>query len=493
MLAMGSPGVNRHRDSFIYVSKRSLQRRPISSPSTQSSVYQQPKPAAAHHLQQRHKQHQKQSHKQLEEQCQKTEESLKTPQDQVSSTGEHYIHSRLKSSLGSGKKETLYSGVLEGNTVRRVASLNARAKNQMLCVPDPLKANGSFKSHIAAENGEVPVNNPSSVVDVPFEVADDVYRSTLAAGQMDTSEDLKHTSSLESGAVSVPVQPEALDQTSLIPGDNFPCHVSMKNASVEVFDVIKTAKGKPVKTKDSSCSEVPKSVSSNAGTTNYVRRMASLNASACVSALMSPVYSTGKLKAVDKHTSPSVAGRGGGHAAGKKRPSGNSCTNDNKKGKLSIECVHKAHVQRGHATTSEDGGDANGGGTSIQQSSSSGSQSGQEAISSADSDQFELNCSECLSSTSEESNREERNHPLPSPFGIEGCYNSLGLLYSGDCMYSRSRIFYDMEGRIPKRIVPVVKPSRSSHVHKAVADILKQKVKSSKRSTKVSACLLHVV
>lgn len=173
----------------------------------------------------------------------------------MDSSPEHYIHSRLKSSLSSGIKETPYTGVSEGDSLRRVASLNAEVRNKIFysTVIHPPKVNGHHHHHDYYSDLQLPSHGQYK------------EKRCRSSSPISTSSGTNHRYRDVNSAD--PPSPPAKNYT-------------IKNSSVVVVDVMKN-RGSTHKSKRlrKSPSKVPPQL-------GYVRRLAAVNARACLSAIM---------------------------------------------------------------------------------------------------------------------------------------------------------------------------------------------------------------
>ena len=163
---------------------------------------------------------------------------------------EHYIHSRLKNSLASGIKEIPYTGISEGDSLRRVASLNAEVRNKIFysSVPQQPRVNGHQER--------------LSYSDIQSHYKEKRYRSISPISTSSTN-----TNHL------------VRDVNSADPPSPPTKHYTIKNSSVIVVDVMKNRAHKPKRLSKTTT----KKVSPQLG---YVRRLAAVNARACLSAIM---------------------------------------------------------------------------------------------------------------------------------------------------------------------------------------------------------------
>lgn len=488
MLAVGSAGMNR-MDSIVSLTPKRLQQRSISTR------------ALTHHC--NHHQQQQLLHQ----------------EHQVSLTSEHYIHTRLKSALGTGRKETVYSGVLEGGRVRRVASLNAQAMNQMLCLTEsalpvhqqktPMKPPSTVASTVASTVHSTLPSSEVNLMLVPPTV--NVIGATSCDGPaMAESENIipsldatlpPTTPESGNGGDGGPVTAttsESLSSSVTSSGTKVtssPLQPAMKSASVEVVDVMRRRgrSKRSVNAKKKADSGATSVVDHNTG---YVKRIASLNARACVAVLVG----TSRKSSAAHPSACSSTSRGKGSVAGKKRrPPSNSNHNNSKKRK-GDQNEHSVSVDGG-GKSGDDGGDSSGAeddqstqpGPGLQLPRLTTHQSSDltdlETPESAGMRHAELQCFESVSSSSEETSRDEQQ--APQPCSLESLpYNSLGLLYSGDCVHLNTRIFYTTEGYIPNRVVPLVEPSRLFEVALAVGQVMKQNLSAIRKKASKVSCLV---
>ena len=175
-------------------------------------------------------------------------------QEQSPLPSDHYIHSRLKSALGSGRKEVYYSGVLEGGRVRRVASLNAQAMNQMLCltesalsVPNPRTDSPSVDSTLPPQDVDVlctPLNGSLHNCKFPinFETKQALPdRTTSSLSDESSSSEEAISDTIMSSPLTSPSSSSttaAATTTALLMPTVSP-ESTVKKASVDVVDVMK--------------------------------------------------------------------------------------------------------------------------------------------------------------------------------------------------------------------------------------------------------------
>ena len=376
-------------------------------------------------------------------------------QEQTPSPSDHYIHSRLKSALGSGRKEVYYSGVLDGGRVRRVASLNAQAMNQMLCltesalsVPVPKTDSPGADSTQASQNIDVectPLNGSCALPNRTDTSCESSSSNGEAISDTVMSSPLSSPSSSSTTANTfLPTMPTGSP--------------SPKNASVDVVDVMKKRVRKQRNTK------TPSTVDHNTG---FVKRIASLNAQAFVSVLVRSSRTT------------QAGGEGG------KKRLRNSNYNNSKKRKVDQNDVSAAEeVLKMGADSSED--DAAPGSTEEHPVAQQHDQSPVCASSSS-----RLCSSELLASSS---SQDEPSHD-EALCSLESVpCNTLGLLYSGDCISANRSILLTTEEHLPERVIPLIVPIHAFEVNFAKAKALKKTSSAvGKRKSKVRTWLIIII
>ena len=484
MLAVASAGMNRV-DSLVSLTPKNLQQHLISTR------------GLTHHR----NYHQQQQQQQLLHQ-------------EVSPSSEHYIHTRLKSALGTGRKESVYSGVLEGGRVRRVASLNAQAMNQMLCLTESALPFHQQKTPMKPTTATITCSSPaSSDVNVKYTPQSvNVNGATLCdSSVMTESEDTipsldavlppiittPESGNDDSGCMKA-TTPESLSGSVASSGSKMTSSSAMKTASVEVVDVMKTRRrNKRSANAKKRAGSGPASVLDC--TTGYVKRVASLNARACVAVLVGTTKSK-KPPATRTSACSSTSGGEGSVAGRKRRAPSNSNHNNSKKRKDALDEYSEITDGGGKC---DNGGDSSGAEDDMSSQPSghhlqllpqltthqSSDFTNQGTHESACVSHAELQCLESVSSSSEETSQEESaQEPASQPCSLENLpYNSLGLLYSGDCVHLNTRIFYTTEGYIPNRVIPLAEPSRSFEVSLVVSQVMKQNSSAArKKASKVS-------
>lgn len=259
---------------------------------------------------------------------------------------------------------------------------------------------------------------------------------------------------------------------------------SMKQPSLVLTDLKKTGSSEDKSNSPPTtvaANNKPKPLYEQVG--GYMRRMASLNASACVSAMMEPEkkFKPHKYSAMYCSSSNSRAPIGQDLGMALLGSSASLATNS----------AHGSRVvgPSGHYSSSP----------GRQNKSSTSSISSSEADTSKDSDEI-LDMSSAtnpqvytlLALASLAASRQESQLDLV-PF------NKLGLLYSGGTLHPNSRVFFtsDTELTLPDRIIPKVVPSRDGFVKAAIGSALPMRsVKRKRKAAKVRdacmrACRLH--
>ena len=393
-------------------------------------------------------------------------------QEQSPLPSDHYIHSRLKSALGSGRKEVYYSGVLEGGRVRRVASLNAQAMNQMLCltesalsVPNPRTDSPSVDSTLPPQDVDVlctPLNGSLHNCKFPinFETKQALPdRTTSSLSDESSSSEEAISDTIMSSPLTSPSSSSttaAATTTALLMPTVSP-ESTVKKASVDVVDVMKK---RVRKQRNTDLKKTPSTVDSKTG---FVKRMASLNAQAFVSVL---VGSSRKAQA--------------GAEGGKKRLR-NSNYNNSKKRKVDQNDVNAEEVSKMGVDSSEDDATPSSTEPFVAQQQ-------QQSLVCASSSNNTL----CGSSSSSQDESHDDSQASSSCSLESVPCNTLGLLYSGDCISANKSILFTTEEHLPEREIPVIVPIHAFEVKFAVAKVLKQTssaVRKRKPKVRTSAIL----
>lgn len=374
---------------------------------------------------------------------------------------DHYIHSRLKSALGSGRKEVYYSGILDGGRVRRVASLNAQAMNQMLCltesalsVPDSKTDDSSpgMDSTLPSQDVDVvctPLNG--SLLNCNLEA---LPNRTNTSGESSSSEQAI-SDTVMSSPLSSPSSSSTTANMFLSPMPT----ASPKKASVDVVDVMKK---RVRRQRNMDVKKTPSTVDSNTG---FVKRMASLNAQAFVSVIVG---------------SSRITQAGG--EGGKKRLK-NSNYNNSKKRKVDQNDVGAEEVSKMGVDSSEDDAAA----SSTEEHQPMVAQQHHLSPVCAQSSSSRVCSSELASS----SNQDELSHD-DACCSLESVpCNTLGLLYSGDCISANKSILFTTEEHLPERVIPIIVPTHAFEVNFAMTKALKKSSSAvGKRKSKVRIQLL---
>lgn len=226
--------------------------------------------------------------------------------------------------------------------------------------------------------------------------------------------------------------------------------LNMKQPSLILTDLKRTSSPERTKVENSK-----QNVFESGG---YMRRMASLNASACVAALMEPEKKSKSLKA---NTLTYLV----------RSPQRSSSTSSSDGLPSPMLNPHIRETLRPKDFLLSP--------TSLYNSSTSAlSLSESEADTSKDSDDLEPHVYGALLA-------------LASIAGFEPdevSYNKLGLLYNGDTLYPCARVFYasDTDLTLPGKIIPRIVPSREMFVRSAVDDALRRRPnKTKKKGAKV--------
>lgn len=199
----------------------------------------------------------------------------------------------------------------------------------------------------------------------------------------------------------------------------------------------------------------------------YMRRMASLNASACVAAMMEPEkkYRPHKLSYKTGYRSPVKESR-----------KSSSSSNDDPTYPGMTLISSSPHIKRHIESPSPE---------SLHALSTSSISSTSEADTSKDSDEILDSTPQVytlLALASLAANRASELDLIP--------FNTLGLLYNGDTIHPNTRAFYtsDTDLILPQRIIPKVIPSREEFVNMAITEALRPRSMNRKRKAAKVSC-----
>lgn len=379
---------------------------------------------------------------------------------------EHYIHSRLKSILPSGPKEAAqaYTGISTGNSIRRMASVNAEARTKLVYSSD---YGSGQKSSTTSLNG----HDAGGRV-FPTSSSDDSI-----SGQV-------HSGTSHEGMSPVSISPSKLSYQS--GPTTSPSHIQMKDSYVQIVDV---RKAQQKKIREASSLSPPNGTAASHQLTSspikpavrrvnkpksntYIQRIAAVNARACVHAIMGYEYLTKKRESELRNVlcigeSPEPEPDS---ILGKRSPSeqpGNSNQNNSKKKNLRSTNNTKQTAASSVMQSTPAVGST---GSSHESSLQSASQdSDVESVSSSNDDHEELPSSRRYYSF-------ESSEDPP--------YNCLGLLYNSDTIHARSFTYFTTEGHLPPLFIPPIVPRRCHEAHNLRSRILEMPI-SKKRPRKV--------
>ncbi|XP_003386348.2 PREDICTED: uncharacterized protein LOC100637584 [Amphimedon queenslandica] len=377
---------------------------------------------------------------------------------------EHYIHSRLKSILPSGPKEAAqaYTGISTGNSIRRMASVNAEARTKLVYSSD---YGSGQKSSTTSLNGH--------------DAGDRVFPTSSSD---DSINGQVHNGTSHEGVLPASTSPSKLSYQSA--PTTSPTHIQMKDSYVQVVDV---RKAQQRKIGEASSLSPPNGTASHQLTSSplinkppvrrvnkpksntYIQRIAAVNARACVHAIMGYEYLTKKRETELRNVLCIGESSESDSILGKRSPSeqpGNSNQNNSKKKNLrstnnTKQTATSSVMQPGPAVGST--------GSSHESSLQSASQdSDVESVSSSNDDHEELPSSGRYYSF-------ESSQDPP--------YNCLGLLYNSDTIHSRSFTYFTTEGHLPPLFIPPIVPKRCYEAHNLRSRILEKPI-SKKRPRK---------
>lgn len=410
--------------------------------------------------------------------CTSSDSSMNQFNQRPSTSNEHYIHSRLKSTLSAGPKEIPYTGIVNGDSVRRTASMNAEARTKLVY------ASPKASSHL---NGS---SSSSKKVDV-LSYGNGI---NLSPSQCENPV-VSPTRSLDSSALQISASPPQVEgaQTSMqkttndhskSPGlSTKTCQqIFMKDSSIEIVDVMKSQfKLQPTEPK------VPLSTSkrllrsntfTSPDTAGFVKRQAAINARACVYAIMGE-DSTNKMKS-EKRGVCSLTSLEHESVLGKRPrqlPS-NSNHNNSKKKKEGVRAKRRIPSLSELAAQS----------VTIP---SLGLMSSSSSLSYLASD---LECMESLPSSSsnedEDSTTCDDSTAISIQYAEDAPYNCLGLLYNSDSVHNNALIHLTTEGHMPEVILPVIVPKKQREVNVVQARVIDTPQKEKKRPRKVAIIVL---
>lgn len=239
---------------------------------------------------------------------------------------------------------------------------------------------------------------------------------------------------------------------------------SMKQPSLVLKDVKRNSAEKGKASSDRIAIDSSKPLYEYGG---YMRRMASLNASACVTAMMEP----------EKKFRPHKPNHKKSHTQEFRRTLSLSSNDDPTYQGMTLMATspHRGDSHRLDKSSSP-------GGLHMLSSSSISSS---EADTSKDSDEIlDANTTPqvytLIALASLAASRESELDIVP--------FNTLGLLYNGDTVHPSSRVFYtsDTDLTLPVRIIPKVVPSRETFVDSAITDAVALRVVNQKRKRKAA-------
>jgi hypothetical protein len=341
-------------------------------------------------------------------------------------TPEHYIHSRLKSKLSSGPREmaSAYSGIVDGNNLRRMASLNAEARTKMFYDELSPRSNGHSLQHPDGKGS--PIKTDCESLALSFK---DNNSSPGPAGVNTQS------------CILSPCKEAPSSVRSPLKSQKF---CIMKDSTVHVVDILKTRPSMISPPSLSRSAPQPerslkrlRNKGNNTPQTSYMKRMAALNARACVNALMNAYLIQGKSQQI----ADSVLG--------KRTPeqSGNSNQNNGKKKKQTEDDVN---ITRESSLDNQSGANDH--------------QSMNASLVSYTSYASELECTESIPSSDEDDYATSAAKLL---LDEEMPYNRLGLLYNSDTVHVSSSILLTSDGKLPSKIIPIIVPKTQAAVTEA--------------------------
>ena len=374
---------------------------------------------------------------------------------------EHYIHSRLRSALPSGPKEIAYSGIVEGNNLRRIASVNSEARTKLFYAP--IKSSTSYNGcaenfsngdvepvSLVPNNHGLSMNHSVDEIDLVTDsgessspVVDSGELSSPVVDSGELSSPVVDSGESSSPVVSAPVVTTPISSPLKLRGPSILNSqlILLKDSRVQIVDVLK----KRVSSQPSAGSP-PKRLRHSTSPAGYVRRLAAVNARACVQALMNADEQKGSGEVYSKQSLKQL------------QPSerlGNSNQNNGKNNK----------DEPGDVRT-RDGITHQSVNTSLGLSSNT----------SAD-----LECTESIPSSNEDDSVHEKSGII---LGFEDMpYNCLGLLYNSDTVHVNSVIYFTTLGKLPSVIIPVIVPKTLHEIKNFHSE--PQQPRSKKRSLKV--------
>ena len=393
---------------------------------------------------------------------------------------EHYIHSRLKSSLQSGPKENLYSGILEGGKVRRKASLDSEVKTRMLCNEAPIQSTATVQS------SKLPLLPPDTFA--VERVSAQPFLSTQEKEKLSKRLCMNGTASVDAVQASVKsshsqllqYSPSSLTEerpsreSSSIKLHLSPCKASfpMKDATVNIIDFKK-------KRKDSD-KERNKPQQAMPYCHGFMKRAALLKACARVAALAEgtrslqrhssmtalpartyhsrklgqsqksvPLIEMSAISAADQpmkihNTRKRSSATTNSNQNNSKKRKGNGAANE---GCFSPSLLHSA--------------------SKVKNLASSKATSSRPEICQSNAEHEHAESVASSESESSVSSASQAKKDVVTQF------NNLGLLCTGDCIHPNKKILLTTEGYIPARIMPIVVPDTLSklppeHLRKGV-------------------------
>lgn len=399
---------------------------------------------------------------------------LSTTPNLVDMSGsEHYIHSRLKSILPSGPKEQAqaYTGVVAtGNSLRRMASVNAEARTKLVYTSD-YNTGPKNSPHVNGHDGiSDPMAASPSTVQVQVEAASTTLPSTTGSIMPPVKSPSKSPIHMKDSYVQVvdvrkSQQRRLFESSSSSSPSSVPNSPSCLNTSSAVTAVPPTSQGPVVR----SNTKKPRSSSQPA----YIKRIAAVNARACVHAIMGYEYLTKKREIELRNvlniprSSPSTDDSVLGKRPASQQP-GNSNQNNSKK-KENLKSPSTGRKQTASVPIMQSGSAVGSAG------SSQGSSSLQ--VSNEVSDDGE-------SVSSSNGDHEESSGYYSFESDQQSSYNCLGLLYNSDTLHTKAFIYLTTEGQLPSLLIPPIIPKKYHEAKELKSRILEKPI-AKKRSRKV--------
>lgn len=388
-----------------------------------------------------------------------------------SGSSEHYIHLRLKSSLQSGPKENLYSGILEGGKVRRQASLDSEVKTRMLCNETQIQSTATIQSPTSPQLSPKMFAAERVSIDRFFPSQEKVSISKRMCMNGSASVDTTHPSLTSNHSQSLQQSPSSVEAEKpdwksgmKSPLSSYMSGFPMKDATVNVIDFKKRRKTN----EDELIKPQPVMPHDPHG---FVKRAAWINACARVAALSqgAPLLqkhsSTNLLPAkadqlrkadqrqksllLNEMSATYVAGSKQGVKLGNTRKRSSATTNWNQ---------NNSKKKKGNGSANEECFNP-----SLQCSPSSVEDLATAGRACSRPEIFQSN-SEHEHADSVVSSESEASlaSTLQSKKEMAIQFNNLGLLCTGDCIHPSKRVLLTTEGYIPARIMPIVIPAKTS-------------------------------